>query len=151
MARMLLMTANINQRPYHCTTRSAAGGGLFMSFVWIYLLCSIYQLCSVVFKLNSWSLLKSKSISTLLFFCICVLLLIFCPNLFGFFLLFWLKVTKHFSRSEHTESKVVQILCHGRWTFNGHGCYAHAQDLHERRLEISNLLIGLGKEFLLCI
>ena len=24
------------------------------------------------------------------------------------------------------ESKVVQILCHGRWTFNGHGCYAHA-------------------------
>ena len=24
------------------------------------------------------------------------------------------------------ESKIVQILCHGRWTFNGHGCYAHA-------------------------
>ena len=45
------------------------------------------------------------------------------------------------------ESKVVQILCHGRWTFNGHGCYAHAQDLKEQRLEISSLLIGLGKKF----
>ena len=45
------------------------------------------------------------------------------------------------------ESKVVQILCHGRWTFNGHSCYAHAQALNQRKLETSNLLIGLGKKF----
>ena len=29
------------------------------------------------------------------------------------------------------ESKVVQILCHGRWTFNGHGFYAHVRDMNE--------------------
>ena len=29
------------------------------------------------------------------------------------------------------ESKVVQVLCHGRWTFNGHGRYAHARGLNE--------------------
>ena len=45
------------------------------------------------------------------------------------------------------ESKVVQILCHGCCTFNGQGCYAHAQDLYKQRLKISNLLIGLGKKF----
>ena len=24
------------------------------------------------------------------------------------------------------KSKVARTLCHGRWTFNGDGCYAHA-------------------------